>query len=63
MISDQEGEKGNKSVLDALKRAANRPMTPEERHQQKVSFIVGTMGSDSAITREDVHRILEEQGG
>ena len=62
MTSDPEGEMGNNIDLDALKRAATRPMTPEERHQQRVSFIVGTMGSDSTLSREDVERILEEQG-
>ena len=51
---------GDKKVLDAFKKASARKMTPEERHQQKVSFIMGTIGSDSTLTREDVQRILEE---
>ena len=56
-----ENVKGDPQVLEALKKAATRGMTPEERHQQKVSFIVGTMGGDSTITREKVERILAEQ--
>ena len=60
-MSDPEGERGDKALLDALKRAATRSMTPEERHQQRLSFIVGTMSSDSGLTREDVQRILDEQ--
>lgn len=53
-----EGAKGDPRVLEALEKAAARPMTPEERHQQKVSFILGTMGGDSTITREKVEEIL-----
>lgn len=55
--------KGDPHVLDALEKAATRPMTAEERRQQKISFIVGTMGSDSAITREKVESILAKQDG
>lgn len=53
-----ESAKGDPRVLEALEKAAARPMTPEERHQQKVSFILGTMGGDSTITREKVEEIL-----
>ena len=62
-MPNPEGKKGDKRVLDALKKAANQSMTPEERHQQKVSFIVGTMGGDSSISREEVQKILEKQNG
>ncbi len=60
-MSNLEGERGDKSVLDALEKAAARQMTPEERYQQKLSFIVGTMGGGCTMTREEVQRILEEQ--
>lgn len=53
--------KGDPKVLKALKKAATQQMTAEERHQQKVSFIIGTMGGDSTITSEDVEKILAEQ--
>jgi hypothetical protein len=50
-------------VLKALREAAGRPMTPEQRHQQKVSFIMGTMGEGSTVTREEIERILAKQAG
>ena len=58
-----ETVKGDPQVLEALKKAAARQMTAEERRQQKVSFIMGTMGDDSTITREKVEKILAEQDG
>ena len=53
----------DRNFFKALKRAAGRKMTSQDRHQQKVSFILGTMGDDSTITREEVERILEKQEG
>ena len=58
-----ETAKGDPEVLKALEKASARQMTAEERRQQKVSFIVGTMGDDSTITREKVEKILAEQNG
>ena len=48
-------------VLKALRDAAGRQMTPEERHKQRVSFIMGTMSRDSTITREEVKRIIKRR--
>ena len=61
MKANIASEEGDPRVLKALEKAANQQMTTQERHQQKVSFIMGTMGSDSTITREDVEKILAEQ--
>ena len=61
MDANAASAKGDPRVLKALKEAATQQMTTEERHQQKVSFIMGTMGSDSTITSEDVEKILAEQ--
>ncbi len=58
-----ETVRGDPEVLKALEKASARQMTAEERRQQKVSFIVGTMGDDSTITREKVEKILAEQNG
>lgn len=52
----------NLDVLDALRKVAGQSMTPDERHQQMVSFVMGTMSMDSTITREEVERILEKHG-
>ena len=49
-------------VLDALRKVAGQSMTPDERHQQMVSFVMGTMSMDSRITREEVESILEKRG-
>ena len=49
-------------VLEALRKAASQPMTPEERHQQMVSFVMGTMSMDSTITRDEVEEILVKTG-
>ena len=46
-------------VLKALRNAAGRPMTPEDKHKQRVSFIMGTMSRDSTITREEVTKIIK----
>ena len=55
--------RGDPKVIETMKRAVARPMSREERREQRVSFIVGTMGSDSTVTREEVERILDEQDG
>ena len=49
-------------VLDALRKVAGQSMKPDERHQQMVSFVMGTMSMDSTITREEVESILEKRG-
>lgn len=49
-------------VLDALRKVAGQSMTPDERHQQMVSFVMGTMSMNSTITREEVESILEKRG-
>ncbi len=56
----QEQQSGPKT-LEALRKAAGRPMTPEERRQQMISFVMGTMGSDSTITRKEVAELLDKQ--
>ncbi len=49
-------------ALSSLRKAAKRPITQEERREQQISFIMGTMGDGSAITRNDVIGILEKRG-
>ena len=48
-------------VLKTLRDAAGRPMAPEERLKQMVSFIMGTMSEGSTITREEVKRMIEKR--
>ena len=44
-------------LLNALKAAVKEP-TPDELRDQSVSFIMGSVGSDSGITRADVESAL-----
>jgi len=55
--------KTQQSLLDALKKAAQRPMNADELHRQRVSFIMGSLDVDSTITREDVEEILARHEG
>ena len=45
------------ALLDALMAAVKQP-TPDELRDQSVSFIMGSVGSDSGITRADVESAL-----
>lgn len=46
-------------LLARLRAAARTPTTPEQRHRQKVSFIVGAVGSN--ITQAQVEQLLQKQ--
>ena len=52
--------KTSQALLQALKHAT-RPLSPEERHRQRVSFILGSLKPDSTISREQVESILARQ--
>jgi hypothetical protein len=45
-----------------LKRAAAHVMTPEERREQRISFVFGMMPYHSTLTKDDVRRMMHEQG-
>ena len=51
------------SLLDALREAGTRPVSAEELHAQRVSFIMGSVKAESGITREQVQRELAKQEG
>lgn len=50
-------------LLDALREASSRPVSPEELHAQRVSFIMGSVKAESGITREQVQQVLARQEG
>jgi molecular chaperone DnaK (HSP70) len=50
-------------LLTALSEAARRTLTPEQVHRQKVSFIMGSLGEDSTITRARVEEVLRKLEG
>jgi hypothetical protein len=47
---------------ELLKRAVVHVMTPEERREQKISFVWGMLPFRSTLTKDDVRRIMQEQG-
>lgn len=51
------------SLLEALRQAAERPMTAEEIARQRVSFVMGSLGDGSTLTRARVQEILAQQDG
>ncbi len=53
----------NEALLRALKIASATPLTPEELHRQRVSFIMGIVKGDSGITRARVEEVLAKQEG
>jgi SpoU rRNA methylase family enzyme len=55
--------KSDASLLEALHKAATRRLTPEEVFEQRVSFVFGSIDSDSSITREQVKQVISEQEG
>lgn len=57
----EQGQRSGPKTLEELRKAAVRPMTPEERRQQMISFVMGTVGGDSTITRKEVAELLDKQ--
>ena len=51
------------SLIDALKSAAQKPISADEMQQQRVSFIMGTLKDSSTVTREQVRKVLSQQDG
>lgn len=49
-------------VLEKLRKAGEN-MTEEEVRAQKISFIMGTLSSNSKITREEVAAHLDKMAG
>lgn len=45
-------------LLRKLREAAGKPMSSEEIHKQRVSYAMGMLSADSAITRECVEQQL-----
>jgi len=51
------------SLLAALKEAASHEPSAKELKEQRISFIMGTLKRDSAVTRAKVIEVLEAHGG
>lgn len=49
--------------LDALlERARAHVMTPEERREQRISFVYGMLPFRSTLTKDDVRRMMQDLG-
>jgi hypothetical protein len=51
------------ALLRALKAAAGRKLSADEKHRQRVSYIMGMVKPDSGSTRARVEQTLAEQDG
>ncbi len=52
----------DESLLQALKAAAETPLSPEEAKEQELSFIVGCVGKGGNVNKADVRQVLERSG-
>lgn len=55
--------KTDSSLIKALEKASAEKQSEEELLEQRVSFIFGTLDSDSEMTREVIRKILVKQRG
>ncbi len=57
------GLKTDPKLITALRKAAGKTLSKETLHQQKVSFIFGSLGKDSTITRAKIEQELQKLEG
>ncbi|MEE9494378.1 MAG: hypothetical protein V3W04_13500 [Gammaproteobacteria bacterium] len=55
--------KSSKELLGALEKAASIKLTSAEMLEQRVSFVFGSMDSDSDVTRHHIKQVIAEQEG
>lgn len=55
--------KTNPRLLAAIERASKYALSPEETRAQRVSFIVGSLGEKSSVTRAHIQEVLNKQDG
>ncbi|MFK4075903.1 hypothetical protein ACI2KX_19515 [Ectopseudomonas khazarica] len=53
----------NAELLGALQGATRHKQTASELLEQRVSFVYGSMGQKSGVTREQVRKLILEQEG
>lgn len=53
----------NDELITRLKKAAQRPMTPEEKRAQRISYILSVVGRDDESTREEIENYIDERYG
>ena len=55
--------KTSAELLEALEKAASRKLTAAEMLEQRVSFVFGSMDSDSNVTHQHIKQVIAEQEG
>lgn len=48
---------------EELRKQVRNKLSPAERREQMISFVMGTIGSKSTITREEVKQFVDEYYG
>lgn len=56
------GCKPDSKLAALIDRARSYVMTPEERREQRISFVFGMLPYRSTTTKDDVRRMLQEMG-
>lgn len=51
------------ALLEAMKKAASRPLTTDEVKAQRISFILGSLSDKSTVTRDQIAKIIDDQEG
>ena len=52
----------NDDLVERLRQAAQRPMSPEERREQRISYILSAVGRFDEKTRKEVEAVIDESG-
>jgi hypothetical protein len=55
--------KTDASLIERLRKAAEKPITKDELARQRVSFVFGNLPDNSGITREQVSQKIKENEG
>lgn len=55
--------KSDPAVLEALKAAAKVEQSPEQRFEQRVSFVFGSLGKNNTMTKDQVRQQLRRDMG
>lgn len=57
------GLKDERQLLETLVKSIHTKQTPAQIREQRVSFVVGSLGKDSTVTRDQVRKELAKQDG
>ena len=58
-LNIEQSDLSEDQVMAMLQESAERPMTPEQSMESKISYVMGTIGRKNDLTREEVRDIIE----